>query len=211
MKAPWLEFLAAAVLMLASGALFHFGVNIWVAIAFGWFGFGVFCYFFFLGFCQPMPLVIKEKELPLGPEQPPKPFSIRDILGMVLTLIPIAILAPVWLIFVAWDVKNRIFVRSKWRQKFPNSTKKEIREFFDTMVSAFLGEPLGLPYRYSPDSKLLEIYRGFYGPGELPDKEEVSKFAQALKKRYNVDFVSLLREDMTVGELYALAKTGNST
>ena len=97
---------------------------------------------------------------------------------------------------------QRVCRGALWRRRFPDSPKSEIREFFDVFLDAFA---FSAPRRlcFSPDDKVLEVYHALYPPGDaLADCLELETFSAELRKHY-IDLVSLWRDDLTLGELYA--------
>jgi len=94
----------------------------------------------------------------------------------------------------------------RWRRRFPESPKTEIREFLSTLVDAF-GFRQSRRCCFSPDDKLMDVYRALYPPGSIADNMELETFSLKLEKRYGIDFLALWREDITLGELYAQIKT----
>jgi hypothetical protein len=128
-------------------------------------------------------------------------------------LLIIAVLALV--IAVPTEIRRRRALRRfwdrscmgiRWRRRFPNSPKTEIREFLSTLVDAF-GFRQSRRCCFSPDDKLMDVYRALYPPGSIADNMELETFSLKLEKRYGIDFLALWREDITLGELYAQIKT----
>jgi hypothetical protein len=90
----------------------------------------------------------------------------------------------------------------RWRRRFPDSSPSQIREFLSIFVDAFTFEQ----YRrlsFSPDDKVVEIYRGLYPEKFMADCMELETLALGLRKRYGIDVESFWREDITLGELFA--------
>jgi hypothetical protein len=97
----------------------------------------------------------------------------------------------------------------RWRRRFPDSPKTEIREFLSALVDAF-GFRQSRRCCFSPDDKLMDIYRAVTPPGSLSDNMELESFALRLEKRYGIDGIDLVkswRDDITLGELYAQIHT----
>jgi hypothetical protein len=88
----------------------------------------------------------------------------------------------------------------RWRRRFPDSPKVEIRRFLDFFIEAF-----GFPMRRVP------VFRRTTGfstsitpPGDaLADCMELETSASDIQKHYDVDLASVWQDDITLGELYA--------
>jgi hypothetical protein len=131
-------------------------------------------------------------------------------LGALLTIAVIAVLIslPTWIrsrraLRKYWD---RACMGIRWRRRFPDSPKTEIREFLSALVDAF-GFRQSRRCCFSPDDKLMDIYRAVTPPGSLSDNMELESFALRLEKRYGIDLFKSWRDDITLGELYAQIHT----
>ena len=102
-----------------------------------------------------------------------------------------------------WD---RACMGIRWRRRFPDSPKAEIREFLSTVVDAF-GFRQSRRCCFSPDDKVMDIYRALNPSVGLPDDMELETLADKLEERYGVDLFKSCREDITLGDLYAQIKT----
>ena len=98
-----------------------------------------------------------------------------------------------------WD---RACMGIRWRRRFPDAPKTELREFLTIFVDAFCFDHKRRTC-FSPDDRVMEIYRADYPPGSLGDSMELETLGLSLKKRYGIDFTAVWREDITLGELYA--------
>jgi len=89
----------------------------------------------------------------------------------------------------------------RWRRRFPDAPKTEIREFLDLFVDAFA-------FRQSrrccflPDDRVTDVYRALHPPGDEFDSLEVETFCKALEKRYGVDVAKFAHEGITLGEIF---------
>ena len=101
-----------------------------------------------------------------------------------------------------WD---RACMGIRWRRRFPESPKTEIREFLDLFVGAF-GFRRTRRCFFSPDDKVMEVYRTLYPPGNEVDGMELETLCKKLNKRYGIDFATSWREDITLGEIYEQAR-----
>ena len=94
----------------------------------------------------------------------------------------------------------------RWRRRFPDSPKAEIREFLDLFIDAF-----GFGRRgrccFLPEDRVMDIYHAVYPPGGGSDGMELESLCKHLKKRYGLDFATSWREDITLGEIYEKARS----
>lgn len=102
-----------------------------------------------------------------------------------------------------WD---RRCMGIRWRRRFPDSPKTELREFLTIFVDAFCFD-LKRRTCFSPNDRVMDVYRAEYPAGGLPDCMELEKLGVSLKKRYGVDLTTVWREDITLGELYELTES----
>lgn len=89
----------------------------------------------------------------------------------------------------------------RWRRRFPNSPKAEIREFLDLFVEAFCFRRRRRTC-FRPEDKVMDVYRAIYPPGSAADSMELEILCMRLRKRYGIDFAKSWREDITLGEIY---------
>lgn len=110
------------------------------------------------------------------------------------------------------DAQRRLALRPYWRRcctgfrwhrRFPDSPKTQLREFLTFFVDAF-----GFPERrrccFSPEDKILDVYRALYPSGSAGDALEMETFSEELRERYKIDPLPSWREDTTLGDLYEL-------
>jgi hypothetical protein len=97
-----------------------------------------------------------------------------------------------------WD---RACTGFQWRRRFPESPKTEIREFLSMFVDAFAFRQ-SQRCCFSPDDRVMEIYRMLYPDKFMADALELETLASHLRKRYGVDAAKFWREDITLGEIY---------
>jgi propanediol dehydratase small subunit len=94
----------------------------------------------------------------------------------------------------------------RWRRRFPDSPKAEIRDFLGIFIKAFAFNRTRLG-RFSPDDRVLDVYRALYPRGDgSPDSMELETLVRELQRRYEIDFFALWREDITLGELYSYTR-----
>ena len=102
---------------------------------------------------------------------------------------------------VFWD---RRCVGIQWRTRFPSASKDEIRRFLDAFVEAF-GFPPARRLCFSPDDRVIDVYRTVYPSALTPDALEMETFATILEERFHIDVARLPDRPYTLGELFALA------
>ena len=90
----------------------------------------------------------------------------------------------------------------RWRRRFSQASKSEIREFLNIFVEAFAYRQQWRTY-FAPDDQVMEFYRIRYQFLGGPDDMELDDFVEQLQKRYGIDVVSSWREDITLGDLFA--------
>lgn len=120
----------------------------------------------------------------------------------------IVLLAAV--IFVLSSVRERQRMRRyldracagfRWRRRFPQASKSELREFLDIFVEAF-GFRQSWRLYFAPDDRVMDVYRTIYPIRGTPDGMELETLGLSLEKRYGMDFLTIWREDITLGEIY---------
>ncbi|WP_445370114.1 hypothetical protein ACH518_00450 (plasmid) [Methylomonas sp. HW2-6] len=94
-----------------------------------------------------------------------------------------------------------------WREAFPNAPKAEIREFLALFVDAF-AFPNKEKLKFSPNDKILSIYRALYPSHWIPDALEVETLAKDMEANYGLPFASVWSENLTLGELFAITRSG---
>jgi propanediol dehydratase small subunit len=89
----------------------------------------------------------------------------------------------------------------RWRRRFPQASKSEIREFLDVFVEAF-GYRRNWRLRFAPDDRVMDFYRIRYPIHGEPDGMELEDLVTLLSKRYGVDILHSWREDITLADLF---------
>jgi|SRR5579859_3886028 len=93
-----------------------------------------------------------------------------------------------------------------WRRRFPGVPKDEIRDFLGAFVRAFA-------YRecrrlcFSPDDKVMEIYRAQYPEKGLADAMELEFLARDMQEKYKVDLTAFWNDDITLADLFTHARS----
>jgi propanediol dehydratase small subunit len=101
---------------------------------------------------------------------------------------------------VYWD---RRCTGIQWRRRFPSASKHDIRAFLAAFVDGF-AFPRKRRLCFSPDDKIIEVYRTLYPSPHTPDSLEMETFTKVLKDRYALDVERLPQREYTLGELFAL-------
>lgn len=96
---------------------------------------------------------------------------------------------------------------AQWRRRFPATTRADIRAFLTLFVRAFAFKQ-ERRLQFSPDDQVLAIYRTLYPPtGGWADNMELETLVGEIEQSYHRDLVPLWREDITLGELFAIVKS----
>jgi hypothetical protein len=101
---------------------------------------------------------------------------------------------------IYWD---RRCTGIQWRRRFPSAPKQDIRAFLGAFVEAF-GFSHERRLCFSPDDKVIDVYRTVYPSVLTPDALEMEAFAKHLEDRFGLDVASLPDPEYTLGELFAL-------
>ena len=88
-----------------------------------------------------------------------------------------------------------------WRKRFPNASKREIREFLDLFVDAF-GFATGRRLCFAPDDRVMDVYHALYPKPGVPDAMELEELVLGFQHRYGLQITGLWREDITLAELF---------
>ena len=121
---------------------------------------------------------------------------------MALFLVVLMKLAREFTLQRFWD---RHCMGIRWRRRFPDAPKADIREFLTILVDAF-GYSHTRRTCFSPDDRVMDIYRAAYPLGNFDDNMELEKLMENLEERYGFGPTSVCREDITLGELYEHAR-----
>lgn len=97
-----------------------------------------------------------------------------------------------------WD---RACTGGVWRQRFPDASKSEIRDFLALFVDAFAYKQ-SRRLCFSPDDRVMDIYRAQYPDKFMPDALELEFLIRKMQKRYGIDVSTFWREDITLADLF---------
>ncbi|MBM4047102.1 MAG: hypothetical protein FJ279_18525 [Planctomycetes bacterium] len=103
---------------------------------------------------------------------------------------------------------SRSCLGRQWRTRFPDATKDEIRGFLDTFVDAF-GYSKKKRLKFGPDDKVMDVYQAEYPSPPLADDMELEQLVMNVQERYGLDLCSVWKADMTLGQVFEVARKGN--
>lgn len=96
-----------------------------------------------------------------------------------------------------------------WKRRFPQATNTELRQFLALFADAF-GFSARHPLCFSPDDRILEVYRALYPAKGWPDDMELERFAMQVEETYGADIIARWHEGITLGELFGwIQRRGN--
>lgn len=93
----------------------------------------------------------------------------------------------------------------EWRNAFPQSPKTEIRSFLYMIVDSF-GFDRRHALKLAPLDSLQSLYRAAYPDHSAPDTLELETLSHALRQRFGAEAFESVRENVTIGELFARAR-----
>jgi hypothetical protein len=94
-----------------------------------------------------------------------------------------------------------------WRHAFPNADKKQIRDFLQAFVEAFMF-PTANRLHFLPSDVVMDVYKKV--KGLWWDSMELEFFIMNLKDEFNVDIESRWHEQITLGEIFSHVVAGTS-
>lgn len=92
-----------------------------------------------------------------------------------------------------------------WRDAFPDSPSRDVREFLSVFVDSFAfsrKERLKL----NPEDQIVRIYRSVYPNMWMPDSLELETLANGIESRYGFSLEKVWHENITLGELFRTAR-----
>jgi hypothetical protein len=101
---------------------------------------------------------------------------------------------------------TRVCAGSEWKKRFPQAPKDDIRQFLRAFMDAFaFSRSRGL--RFTPNDRVMDVYRTLHPPKwTLADSMELESLAVRFQKQYGIDLVPVWRNDITLGDLFALTR-----
>ena len=102
-----------------------------------------------------------------------------------------------------WD---RGCMGTRWKRRFPDAPKSEIRKFLTAFVDGFAFMN-SRRLKFEPDDRVMDIYFTLY-PKNWPagDQMECETFVEIIKSKYGVDLVPVWKNEITLGEIFALTR-----
>jgi hypothetical protein len=101
---------------------------------------------------------------------------------------------------------SRLCTGFRWKRRFPEAPKREIRAFLSEFVTAFAFDS-DKALKFDPDDKVLNVYRTRYPQlGLAPDAMELETFHLLLEEKYKVDLASKWGPDLTLGDIFAMTR-----
>jgi propanediol dehydratase small subunit len=127
-----------------------------------------------------------------------------------MSLPAVCVLVLVLCIF-AWGLKfggrlpssfrDRACQARDWRRAFPRAPKARIRTFLQVFVDAFAFDA-SEKLKFSPEDRILDVYRAVYPSRWTPDSLEVETLACELEKRFGLRLESLWSDQLTLGDVF---------
>src|SRR5689334_1156832 len=123
---------------------------------------------------------------------------------VALSLILCAALVASAVFWSGWSIRRRLAhyysrrcAGRAWRKRFPSATKEEIRDFLRLFVAAFLLEKKRA-LSFSPDDKVMDVYRTIYPSPIMADALETVTFARECQRNFGVDITKDCEADPTL-------------
>lgn len=111
----------------------------------------------------------------------------------------------IWAVFFGGELPVPFGARTcqgrDWRRSFPDASKDEIRQFLSTFTESFAFKDRG-KLKLNPNDQLLDIYRALYPHKWQADAMEFETLSDDLQSKYGVNFNSIWREGLTLGQLF---------
>jgi hypothetical protein len=123
-----------------------------------------------------------------------------------IALVVIALIGSVvWAVFFGGRVPKTYAGRAcegaGWRRAFPDSSSDEIRTFLLMFVDAFAFRDTE-KLKFSPNDRIMDIYRALYPSRGTPDALEVETLALQVERKCGLRLATVWREELTLGELF---------
>jgi hypothetical protein len=128
----------------------------------------------------------------------------------IATVILVAVVVFIMLIPVERERKRRLqrywdrmCTGREWRRRFPDVPKEAIRRFLQIFVDGFAFKDKDR-LKFSPDDKVMDVYRSLYPSEGWPDALEVETFALFIKDEYQFDLAQIQDPEVTLGTLFKM-------
>jgi hypothetical protein len=130
----------------------------------------------------------------------------EELMNTAITIIIITIVISAFLFgesggLLPMPFRSRTCQGRGWRQHFPKTPIKEIRDFLLFFVNAFAFTD-NHKLKLNPDDKILEIYKALYPSKWMADALEFETLAKDLRKKYSVELEQIWKDDLTLGDLF---------
>ena len=107
---------------------------------------------------------------------------------------------------------HKYWVRSctgpEWKKLFPDRSKEQIRSFLAVFVDEF-GFSRRKRLKFSPNDKVMDVYRALYPPGSVDDSMELASFLLRLQDVYGDEVADAFTPDSTLGDIFEVTTKGN--
>lgn len=101
---------------------------------------------------------------------------------------------------------DRVDTEAIWRDCFPEVPADEIRSFLVLFTESFAIDPTHC-FKFAPDDRPSAIYEARYVPHlTVDDHCEFESLTDALASRHRIDLQAVWRDDITLGELFAMTR-----
>jgi len=99
---------------------------------------------------------------------------------------------------------------TEWGNRFPGVPNEVIREFLQAFADgfAFSNEKC---LKFSPDDKVMDIYRALYPCKGWPDALEIETFAINLEEKYGLDIAKVEDHEIILGRLFEMTREIQTT
>jgi propanediol dehydratase small subunit len=118
---------------------------------------------------------------------------------IVLVLLAIAVFGPKF-VGTPEPYCSRSCSGRAWRRAFPNADKKQLRDFMQAFVDAFMFSSADR-LRFLPSDAVMDVYRKATGP--WVDNMELDFFVMNLKHQFGFDVEPCWHDQITLGEIFS--------
>ena len=97
--------------------------------------------------------------------------------------------------------RNRPCQGRAWNQRFPDTSKDQIRSFLGVFASSFDLHP-SQRMNFAPDDRIMDVYTARYLYRSGVDAMELEILAREVQRRYGVNISAFWSDRLTLGELF---------
>jgi|GEM_PF-1669006 len=94
---------------------------------------------------------------------------------------------------------------AEWKRQFPDASSEEIRRFLALFADAFLFRSRQR-LKFSPSDRVMDIYHAVCPGPLMADSMELETLVGSLREEYGVDLLASWKEDVTLGDIFRLAR-----